>query len=326
MLTNEVTVAAVLQSAGYATGALGVWGLGPPHSSGIPPRQGFDEWLGYLSLDHAEDSYPTQIWRNADLLMLEKNFYSYQGLPATDLITQAATNFARINKFKPFFLYLACPPLPRGPEPTPPRRAAALGRLDAEVGKLMAELRRLNLSNHTAVIFTSTPVRPPGGGNQSALANHTGVTARDAGDLSEASLRVPLIAWWPGKIPSGAVSEQVFAFWDFLPTAAELAQADAPPHTDGISLAPALLGRPQTNQHAFLYWESQGKGGQQAVRWGEWKGIRPGSGATLQLYNLDSDPGETNNVARRQPKIASRIEETLQQARSPFTGGRPKAR
>ncbi|MBN2506858.1 MAG: sulfatase-like hydrolase/transferase [Verrucomicrobia bacterium] len=323
---DAVTVGALLRAAGYVTGVLGVWGIGTPASASIPPRQGFDEWLGYLSLRHAEDFYPTQLWRNADLLMLEKNFYHYRGLPATDLIIQAATNFVRVNKFKPFFLYLAYPPLSPSPAPSPRPQAATLQRLDADVGRLLAEVGRLNLSNHTLVVFTSTALPPPPGQRPHAPWPH-------AAELSEARLRVPLMARWPGKIPPGTASDRVVAFWDFLPTALDLAQPEAsraprpspvapPAGSCGISVLPTLLGRPQTNAPGFLYWESHRHGLAQAARWGDWKAIRDAPASALRLYQVRSDPGEATNLAPQYPGIAARLATTLDQTRPQAVRGR----
>src|SRR6185436_3388502 len=114
---------------------------------------------------------------------------------------------------------------------------------------------------------------------------------------------------WPAQIKRGQVSNLSYAFWDFLPTAAEIAQARPPTDVDGISLVPALLGKPQAPQHGFLYWEFHERGFQQAVRTGDWKALRPQAGQALELYDLKSDPGEKENVAGKSPEIIAKIEE-----------------
>jgi arylsulfatase A-like enzyme len=135
-------------------------------------------------------------------------------------------------------------------------------------------------------------------------------------DLYEGGIRVPMIVRWPGKIPAGAVSDQVWSFWDFLPTAAEIAAAKPPPNIDGISILPTLLGKKQTQQHEFLYWEFHEKGSKQAVRMGDWKAVRLQLGGPIELYDLKSDLAETRNVADRNPEVVAKIESFLKTART----------
>ena len=135
-------------------------------------------------------------------------------------------------------------------------------------------------------------------------------------DLYEGGIRVPLIVRWPGKIKPGVVNDQAWAFWDFLPTAAGIASVKVSEQMDGLSMLPALLGKPQTNQHDFLYWEFHERGFQQAVRMGDWKAVRPQAGAPLELYNLNADLGEKRNVAAQNPDVVARIEAYLKTART----------
>lgn len=334
---QDVTVAEVLKPAGYVTGIIGKWGLGLENTPGIPNRQGFDEWLGYLSQTHAHDYYPTQLWRQTDVLPLEKNYYNYQGLYSHDFFTQAATNFIRINKWKPFFLYLAYTiphannelknqgmqvpsDEPYSKEAWPQQeknKAAMITRMDADIGALLAQLKRLRIESNTVVFFTSDNGPHREGGVQPEFFRSSGPLRGIKRDLYEGGIRVPMIVSWPGKIASGAVSDQVWAFWDFLPTAAQIAGVRPPSGLDGISMLPTLLGRVQTNQHEFLYWEFHERGSKQAVRMGDWKAIRQGPGQPLELYHLKNDLGETNNVAAQQPEIVARIEDYLKTARTP---------
>ena len=333
---EDVTVAEVLKPAGYATGIVGKWGLGLQNTTGTPNVQGFDEWLGYLSQTHAHDYYPTQLWRNADAMMLEKNFYNYQGLYSHDLFTQAATNFVRINAHQPFFLYLAYTiphannelknqgmqvpsDAPYSQEDWPQQeknKAAMITRLDADIGKLLATLTRYKLDTHTVVFFISDNGPHKEGGVDPKFFRSSGPLRGIKRDLYEGGIRVPMIVRWPGKISAGAVSDQVWAFWDFLPTAAEMAGARSPAGLDGISMLPALLGQRQTNQHASLYWEFHERGSKQAVRMGDWKAVRLELGKPLELYNLKADLGETNNLAAQHPDIIAKIEGYLRTARA----------
>jgi arylsulfatase A-like enzyme len=136
-------------------------------------------------------------------------------------------------------------------------------------------------------------------------------------DMYEGGIRVPMIVLWTGAIKPGQVSDFPWAFWDFLPTAADLANARSkvPPHVDGQSVLPMLLGR-EMKRHEFMYWEFHEKGSKQAVRLGNWKAIRPALNQSLELYDLSSDLGETNNVAPAHPGVVARIESYLKTART----------
>ncbi len=124
-----------------------------------------------------------------------------------------------------------------------------------------------------------------------------------------------MIVRWPDGLKPGKVSDQVWAMWDVLPTAAEIAGVKPPARIDGISMLPAITGRPQTNQHEFLYWEFHEKGSHQAARKGDWKAVVP-AGKPLELYNLAKDPGETNNVASAEADVVRTFTEYLKTART----------
>jgi len=132
--------------------------------------------------------------------------------------------------------------------------------------------------------------------------------------LHEGGIRVPMIVRWPGKIKAGAVSNLPWAFWDFMPTAADLAGISAPADIDGISVVPTLLGREAQREHEFLYWEFHEGGSQQAVRMGKWKGIRKSLSVPLELYDLQADQAEAHDVASQHPDVAAKIENYLKTA------------
>jgi arylsulfatase A-like enzyme len=343
LLNNEITVAQVLKQAGYETACFGKWGLGREGTSSTPSRKGFDEWFGYLDHLHAHDYYPSQLWRSSasagvdDLAMiLYKNADGAQGDYSHDLFTKAATNFVRVARFNSFFLYLAYTiphannerkeqgmqvptdePYSAENWPAPEKgKAAMITRMDRDIGVLLDQLKRQGLDEDTVVFFSSDNGPHRESGVKPEFFQSSGPLRGIKRDLYEGGIRVPMIVRWPGHVPAGATNHQIWAFWDFLPTAAEIAGAKSPSGLDGISMLPALLGQKQTNQHEFLYWEFHETGSSQAVLMGDWKAIRPGPGQSIELYDLKSDPAETNNVASGHTDIVERIEAYLKTART----------
>jgi arylsulfatase A-like enzyme len=184
------------------------------------------------------------------------------------------------------------------------------------VGKILDQLKVLRIDQNTVVFFSSDNGPHKEGGVDPKLFQSSGPLRGIKRDLYEGGIRVPMIARWPGKIKASQVSDLVWAFWDFLPTAAEIAYTKPPEKVDGISMLPTLLGKAQTNQHDFLYWEFHERGFQQAVRMGDWKGVRPRAGAALELYDLRTDEGEKQNMAAQNPQVVARIEEYLKTNRT----------
>lgn len=343
--TNETTVAEVLKQARYQTAIIGKWGLGLPKTGATPSQRGFDEFFGYLSQTHAHDYYPTQLWRSSRTVLdvvddttrvLFQNLNGAKGEYSHDLFTQAATNYIRGAKYQPFFLFLSYT-IPhahnelkdRGMEvpsdapysheswPQPEKnKAAMITRMDRDIGAILAQLKALKIESNTVIFVSSDNGPHKEGGVNPAFFNSSGPLRGIKRDMYEGGIRVPMIARWPGKIKAGTVSDQVWTFWDFLPTAADIAGAKPPPGIDGISFLPALLGRRQTNQHEFLYWEFHEKGSRQAVRMGDWKAVRLAPDTALELYNLKTDIGETNNLAAVHPGIVQKIEAYLKTART----------
>jgi arylsulfatase A-like enzyme len=333
---EDLTVAESLKTGGYRTCAVGKWGLGLENSTGTPNRKGFDEWLGCLGQFQAEDPYPTQLYRNELVLPLDKNLYGNHGQYSHDLFSMVASNFVRVSKPFSFFLYLAytLPHVHNGPpdqnpavpgdaqsatEDWPPAekcKAAMITRLDRDIGSLVQQLKSLKSEDDTVIFFTSDNGPHQDGGVNPAFFHSAGPLRGLKGDFYEGGIRVPMIARWPGRIRAGTVSDQVWAFWDFLPMAAEIAGVKVSAGIDGVSFLPTLLGQSQTNHHDFLYWESHERGSQQAVRMGDWKAVRLGPGQPLELYDLQLDLGETTNVANQHPEVVAKIEAYLKTARA----------
>jgi arylsulfatase A len=331
-----VTVAEVLKGRGYATAAIGKWGLGGPGTEGDPNRQGFDLFYGYNCQRHAHNHYPSYLWKNDRRIELDGKTYSH------DLFEKESLDFVRSHKDGPFFLYLPFtiphvamqipdealddykgwddPPYEGGQGYTPHSRpraahAAMISRMDRSVGRLLDLLAELQLEKDTLVIFTSDNGSiDRAGGHDLKFFAANGPFRGEKGQLYEGGIRVPFIARWPGRLQPGTLSDRVGAFWDILPTLAAAAGADTPKQIDGLD----LLG---PARHEFLYWEFPGYGGQQAVRLGSWKGIRTdllkGKVTPLQLYDLAADPGETTDLAARNPEVVARIEALMRQSHEP---------
>lgn len=326
---EDTTVAEVLKKAGYSTGIFGKWGLGLEGTTGVPNKKGFDEWFGYLDQTHAHEYYPDFLWENEKKYPLHHQY-------SDDLFTERGVDFIKRHKSDPFFLYMAFTlphannelfratgngnqvptDAPYTNEPwTQPNKdfAAMVTRLDDGVKALLDEVHRNNLDRDTLVIFTSDNGPQKEGGNDPEFFKSSGPLRGIKRDLYDGGIREPMIARWPGRIQEGSVTHFAGAFWDFMPTAAELARTTCPTSIDGISFLPALLGKPQ-KPHEYLYWEFHERGYSQAVRMGDWKGVRPKTNAPLELYDLKTDIGEKNNLAAAHPAEVKRIEAIMKQA------------
>ena len=326
---ETITVAKVLKRAGYITAVVGKWGLGGPGSSGVPNKQGFDHWFGYLCQRKAHSYYPEYLWKNGKKVILEKNKAGKKGTYSHDLFTAEAMDFIRQNRNRRFFLYLPYTiPHTRyeipSTEPYSDRpwakkekvHAAMITRMDRDIGRIMNLLKKLNIDEKTIVFFSSD-----NGAAQrwEGRFDSSGLLRGRKRDMYEGGIRTPLVVRWPGKIKPAAESDHISAFWDFLPTCAELAGVSAPEDIDGISMVPTLLGRDdRQKRHKFLYWEffHWKKGFYLAVRMGDFKVVRLGPTGPLELYNLKTDIAEKNNIAAEHPEIIAEIEAYLKTART----------
>ena len=321
---EDVTVAEVLQQAGYVTGMTGKWGIGEPNTTGEPNRQGFDEWFGYLNQRRAHEYFPTFLWRNTKKFALPENENDKKRQYSHDMFTEFALEFIRNNKDRRFFLYLPwCIPhdkyqIPElGPYADKPWKkdekvhAAMITRMDDDMGKIMALLKDLGIDDRTIVFFCSDngAARRWGGRFDSS-----GPLRANKRSLYEGGIRTPMIVRWPGKVPAGRVSDAIWYFPDFLPTAADLAGVRPPAGIDGVSVLPTLTGCEQPLlADRSLYWES---GARQAARRGKWKAVRAKPGAALELYDLEADPGERNNLAADHPQIVAEFKHFFATARN----------
>lgn len=318
---GEATVAEWLRLAGYATACVGKWGLGEEGTEGVPWRQGFDLFYGFLNQDHAWDHFPDFIYRNAEKEVLVPNFEDKKLVHIQDRFEEECLRFLEANRDRPFFLYAAWT-LPHA-EITASREeladldrvapaasgwteaercyAAMVRRVDRSVGAVLDKIEALGLAEDTVVFFASDngPARVPGK-NPATFHSAPGLRGQK-GDLYEGGIRVPFLARWPGRIAPGTLTEAPAAFWDFLPTACELAGLPTPPGIDGVSYLPVLRGE-KPPRAGVLYWEYLNRGVTfQALREGPWKLLYRSDGP-LELYHLGDDPGETRNRAAEEPE------------------------
>jgi arylsulfatase A-like enzyme len=346
---GEVTVASMLREAGYRTALFGKWGLGGPGTGSVPNARGFDEFYGYLDQLHAHNSFPEHLWDNQNEVFLTANWFDRRKVFSNDLFTGRTQRFLT-EAPEPFFLYL-CYTIPhanneRGaafpngmdvPDdgayaardwPAVEKSfAASITRMDADIGKLLAQLKQRGLDGNTLVLFSSDNGPHREGNHDPEFFGSRGPLRGIKRDLYEGGIRVPFLARWPGRVPAGRVSSETLAFWDFLSTAAELAGVRTPQGIDGRSFVPALLGKPQP-EHPPLYWEFHERGFAQAVRFGKWKAVRPGMDRDVELYDLSGDIGEQRNLASSQPAEVERAKQMMASLRtdSPLfpVGGRQR--
>ena len=191
-----------------------------------------------------------------------------------------------------------------------------IARLDADIGKILDKLKELKLDQDTLLFFSSDNGPHKEGGVDPQFFASAGPLRGIKRDLYEGGIRVPMIVRWPGRIKAGSTNNQIWAFWDFLPTATGLAGVKPPKNIDGISMVPTLLGTKQTQQHEVLYWEFHERGFQQAARLGDWKMVRLAPEKAPELYNLKTDITEKENVACQHSDIVAKFAEYLKTART----------
>jgi arylsulfatase A-like enzyme len=329
---NRPTLGQVMKAAGYHTDVIGKWGMGHPDTSGAPSRHGFDESFGYLDHKHAHTYFTDHLYRNEKRVELEKGSYSH------DLFAAEALRFIRDNRARPFFLFL-CFTIPHGPVAVPDtapyrdeawpddpkKRAAMITRMDGDVGRIVDLIDELGLARDTVIFFTSD--NGPGPGIDPSFFDATGGLRELKTHVYEGGIRIPMLVRWTGRT-TPSINPTPWAFWDVLPTLAELGGARAPAGIDGVSVVPMLLGKPQ-RPHEWLYWEFYQLGYVQAARAGDWKAVRWLDKPT-ELYDLRTDPGEKTDVAARNRETVRKMEAIFASAHTPHpdwekrTGRAPK--
>jgi arylsulfatase A-like enzyme len=361
LLDEDITVAEVLSAAGYRTALYGKWGLGDvgEAESGLPRRQGFHEFFGYLSQHRAHNHFPDYLWENETKVRLKNvvepvgefggGYATEQVEFADDLFAERALKFvSRDEEGGPFFLYwsLVVPHAnnertravgnganvpdfgPYADEDWPEQdkgHAAMITRLDSHVGRLLDRLKERGIAKNTLVLFTSD--NGPHNESRHNLDRFTpsGPYSGIKRSLTDGGIRVPMIAWWPGTVPAGTESDFAGSFADVMATAAELADVEAPQNTDSLSIVPELTGHPDVQkQHDFLYWEFHEGGFRQACLYhGRWKGLRR-LGEPVRLFDTDTDVAERVDVAADHPDLSDEIRAYLDGARWPNPDWEPK--
>jgi len=348
---EDVTVAMAVRESGYRTAVVGKWGLGTPGTGGDPNRKGFEYAFGFLDHRHAHRQFTDHLYKNGERYATDVD-HDY----VNDLFTKEALGYIATTDARPFFLYLnytvphaelrvpedslaplrgtfpetpfvnaAADAKPTGPDDislgyrsqdTPKAAfAAMIVRMDRDIGTIVDRLRTLGIERRTLVMFVSDNGPHQEGGAAPAYFKSSGGLRGIKRDLYEGGIRVPFIASWPGTIPAGRVSAQPWAHWDMFPTLAEIAGAKTPPGLDGRSMRRALRGQAQPSHDPF-YWEFHERGFQQAARMGRWKGVRLAKDAPLEVYDLESDPRETTDVAPAHRDVVRRIDAYLKAART----------
>ena len=345
---GEVTIARLAKKAGYRTACVGKWGMGSRGSTGDPNKAGFDHFFGYYDQRDAHFFYIDWLWRNGEPVQLKdnpklKNQYSH------DLLVDESLKWIKENKDHPFFLYLTFniphaelivpedsmrqyegieERKPWGNIKAPYRIerkqwglynacekphqtfAGMVSRMDRDIGRLLDLLEELKLDKNTLVMFTSDNGPHSEGGADPAFFNSAGPLRGGKRSLHEGGIRVPFIAWQPGKIKAGSISDHPSAFWDVMPTVCDLIDVDAPRDTDGISFLPTIYNSGPQKKHNYLYWQYAGN---QAVRRGKWKLV--GNNKNARLFNLETDIGEKTNLAPEHPELVDELKSLYEDAK-----------
>lgn len=329
LLDSLITVAELLQTAGYKTGAFGKWGLGFIGTEGDPINQGFDSFFGYNCQRQSHRYYPDHLWDNDRRVEYVNNHPSNEAGYAPEIIQKQALSFIEDSQEGPFFLFLPYT-LPHAelivPDDSLFRKykgkfaektyegndyvegkavtgyasqeypkaayAAMVSRIDLYVGQVLSKIKELGLEENTLVIFTSDNGPAKEGGADPDFFDGNGPYQGHKRDVYEGGIHVPFIAKWPARIKSGSITHHISALWDMLPTFASIGGVKAPKDIDGISILPTLLGTKGQKEHNYLYWEFHEEGGKQAIRKKNWKAVR------LNVFKDPNGPIELYDLAR----------------------------
>lgn len=355
---NSITIAEMLKEVGYTTGMFGKWGLGfgegDPNKQGFDEFYGYNDqklahryYPAYLNHNQEIDSLEGNDWTQTEIYAQDKiqektiefietnkdkPFFAYVPLvlPHAELISPKDSILQKyIGKFDEVPYKDHPYSSDYGPNMIEYKYctqeipyavfASMVDRMDVYVGQIVEKVKELGLEDNTIIMFTSDNGAHDAGGANPAYFNSTAGLRGIKRDLYEGGIRAPFIASWPGKIKEGTVTNHVSAFWDVMPTLAEIVGVKTPKQSDGISFLPTLLSTKGQKEHEYLYWEYNIKGGRKAVRLGKWKGVIykvTNKKSKFELYDLDADFGETMNVADENPDIVAKMKEIMASART----------
>jgi arylsulfatase A-like enzyme len=342
---DEMTMGEMMKKAGYQTAFIGKWHLDDPNDvSTWAYNRGFDfavqeQWGSrFGGIQYDEQMH----WINGKQ---DSIYYHWEDWECKDEFrTQIAFDYLdTLNTEKPFFLFMSYR-APHGHErqignqeiyadrgwPAPERlHAAKITLLDQQIGRLLKKLEKMGELENTLIVFTSdNGPHTEGGGHTPEFFDSNGELRGIKRDLYEGGIRVPMIAAWNGKIEPGTETSYIGGFQDLMPTLAEVAATEIPKQSNGISILPVLRGETQ-EAHKHLNWEFQldgwtrimpDGGFRQSARMGNWKAVRYGIHSETELYNLDVDISETNNIADEHPEIVQKMNELFEEARSETEG------
>jgi arylsulfatase A len=344
---DERTIAQVLKPRGYATAIFGKWHLGH-HPRFLPTRHGFDEYFG---LPYSNDMWPFHPTNRTfpDLPLIDGETVVRSNPDQRDLTTrytERAVKFIAANRDRPFFLYVPHS-MPHVPLFVSDKYAGKTRRglfgdvvteIDWSVRQILSALKEHGIDERTLVVFTSD------NGPWLSYGDHAGSAGpfrEGKGTAFEGGVREPFVARWPGHIPAGSVCREPAMAIDLLPTFAKLAgvETTADRIIDGKDIGPLLMGKADArspHEAFYFYWGAD----LHAVRSGRWKlhlpheyrsleapgsGGKPGEYVTktieLSLFDLQSDPGESVNVADRHPDVVKRLEQVAESAREDLGEG-----
>ena len=347
---SDITMPKLAKQKGYVTGMFGKWGLGLENNSGSPEKQGWDYFLGYLSHRSAHNYYVKNLWEIRNGKTVPHPMDTTQN--TAPYIFSVALDFIKNNKAQPFLLYLPIT-LPHAEMTIPTKEAiepflkpdgksifsetpfvkgtgmsttyssqsmpnaataAMIRQIDLDMGRLMSLLMELGLDKNTLVFFTSDNGPHQEGGRNIKQFESTAGLRGFKRDLYEGGIRVPAIAW--GMNIQKKVSNEPLANWDLLPTVAEIMGANAPDEINGVSFLDVLQKTKHPTKHETLYWEFFERGFDQAIRKGHWKAVkRSVNHSKLELYDLDKDYSESNDVSLQNPLVVKEMEALFAKAR-----------
>ncbi|MGV6944033.1 arylsulfatase [Sphingobacterium kyonggiense] len=338
---EEITLAEELKKKNYKTGIIGKWGLEEGAGTGMPNKQGFDYFFGFKTHTEAHHYYPEYYWENGIKIKQPNNNPKEKiGEYSNDVFYRKAVEFIKENKEDPFFLYLPYT-VPHNEITVPnnskeqyqglgwPKRhmqsghyfhdeegnlayAGMVSRFDSYVGGIQKLLEKEGILENTIIIITSDN----GPGFDNGFFKSSGPFRGGKLQLYEGGIRVPFVLSWPKKVKSGREIDSAFHFCDIYSTISHIADVKIDKEIDGISFLPSILNQGEQKYHDFLYWEiNESKGPIQAIRIGDWKGIKFHE-KPFELFNIKKDPSEMYNLSEDYPGIVSKIKQIMLNTRT----------